>query len=230
MNHSVGPKLMSVRWSALAALIASLLILGSSGGCSLGVMAGKAIFGDPKHASEFKSRTAVDLVKSEKKLLVVVRTPESVEGEMPSLDLDLIDAVSRRLKRNGVQVVDPDLVAKWIDKNGGRFDHPTELAREFDTDFIAVIDVESFHLHDDNSPNLYHGTASGQMLVYEVRETAGSKEALQVFGGSFRNQYPPHGPVPVDSLSLKMFQKRFIDNLSERLGSRFYDYRVGDEM
>ena len=78
--------------------------------------------------------------------------------------------------------------------------------------------------------DLFHGTASGQMQVFEVRESGGTKEALQVFGGNFRDQYPPHGPVPADSLSSKMFQKRFIDNLSDRLGGRFYDYELGDEM
>lgn len=196
----------------------------------MGIMAGRAIFGDPKQTSEFRSRTGIDLTKVEKKLLVVVRTPQSLEGEIPSLELDLIDSVSRKLKVHGVQIVNPDDVAKWIDKNGGRFDHPSELAREFDTNFIAVIDVDTFSLHDLNSPNLYHGNASGQMLVYEVQEIAGTKEAQQVFAGSFRNQYPPHGPVPADSLSSKMFEKRFIDHLSDRLGSRFYDYRLGDEM
>lgn len=229
MNCSVDPKWMSVRWRA-GATIALLAIISSVTGCSLGVMAGRAIFGDPKQASEFHARTGVDLTKVEKKLLVVVRTPQSIEGDMPSLDVDLIDTISRRLKLHGVQVVDPDLVAKWIDQNGGRFDHPTELAREFDTSYIAVIDIDTFSLHDANSPNLFHGTAAGQMQVFEVQGVAGSKEATQVFGGNFRNNYPPHGPVPVDSLSPKMFQKRFVDNLSDRLGSRFYDFRLGDEM
>lgn len=229
MNCSVDPKWMSVRWRVCAALLAALTLY-SSVGCSLGIMAGRAIFGDPKQASEFRAHTGIDLTKNEKKLLVVVRTPQSIEGESPSLDLDLIDAVSRRLKLHGVQIVNPDDVAKWIDKNGGRFDHPSELAREFDTEFIAVIDVDTFSLHDPNSPNLFHGNTSGQMQVFQVREVGGSKEAQQVFAGNFRNQYPPHGPVPVDSLSTKMFEKRFVDHLSERLGSRFYDYRISDEM
>lgn len=230
MMSSVDPKRISVRWRVIAALCAALVILSGTSGCSLGIMAGRMIFGDPKHASEFRSRTGIDLTKEEKKLLVVVRTPQSIEGESPSLDLDLIDAVSRRLKVQGVQVVNPDDVAKWIDKNGGRFDHPSELAREFQTDFIAVIDVDTFSLQDEGSLNLYHGTASGQMQVFEVKKIAGTKEAQQIFAGNFRNQYPPHGPVSADSLSMKMFEKRFIDHLSDRLGSRFYDYRLGDEM
>lgn len=230
MYFFVDPKWISVRWRVGAALLAAATLFSSIGGCSLGVMAGKAIFGDPKHASEFRNHTGIDLTKEEKKLLVVVRTPQAIEGELPSLDLDLIAAVSRRLKVHGVQIINPDEVAKWIDKNGGRFDHPSELAREFRTDFIAVIDVDTFSLHDAGSPNLYHGSASGQMQVFQVKEIAGLKEAQEVFAGNFRNQYPPHGPVPVDSLSSKMFEMRFIDHLSDRLGSRFYDYRLGDEM
>lgn len=229
MTCSVDPKWISVRWRVGLALLATLTLF-SNVGCSLGVMAGRAIFGDPKQVSEFRTRTGIDLTKEDQKLLVVVRTPQSIEGELPSLDLDLIDAVSRKLKLHGVQIVSPDDVAKWIDKNGGRFDHPSELAREFDTDFIAVIDVDTFSLQDVGSPNLYHGSAAGQMQVFQVQEIAGTKEAQQVFAGNFRNQYPPHGPVPADSLSRKMFEKRFIDNLSDRLGSRFYDYRLGDEM
>ena len=230
MTCSVDPKWISVRWRVCSALLAALALFSGVSGCSLGVMAGRAIFGDPKTPSEFRSRTGVDLTKAEKKLLVVVRTPQSLEGDLPSLDLDLIDAISRKLKLHGVQIVNPDDVAKWIDKNGGRFDHPSELAREFDTDFIAVIDVDTFSLHDTGSPNLFHGSTSGQMLVFEVRKIDGAKETLQVFSGNFRNQYPPHGPVPADSLSPKMFEKRFLDHLSDRLGSRFYDSKFGDEI
>lgn len=230
MKTFVDPKWISVRWRVVAALLAAAALFSSGGGCSLGIMAGKAIFGDPKQVSEFRTRTGIDLTKEEKKLLVVVRTPQAISGELPSLDVDLINGISRRLKLHGVKIINPDDVAKWIDKNGGRFDHPSELAREFHADFIAVIDVDTFSLHDHGSPTLYHGLASGQMQVFKVQEVAGTKEAHEVFAGNFRNQYPPHGPVPADSLSSKMFEMRFIDNLSDRLGSRFYDYRRGDEM
>lgn len=229
MNRTVGPKRMSAAWRCCVALASVLMLLGTVTGCSLGVMAGKAIFGEPKISSEFRTRTGVDLTKGEKSLLVVVTTPSSVEGDMPSLDLDLIEAITRRMKLHGVKVTDPDRVAKWIDQNGGRFDHPRELTEHFDADFIAVIDLESFSCHDENSPSLYHGNASGEMKVFEVRDVAGSKDALQVFAATFRTQYPPHGPVPIEQHSPKMFQKKFLDNLSDRLGSRFYDYRMGDD-
>ena len=100
--------------------------LSSLAGCSLGVMAGKALLGDPKTPSEFRNRTGTDLTKGDKTLLVIVQTPQGVETELPSLDLDLIDSITRRLKLHGVKVIEPDRVAKWIDTNGGRFDHPTE--------------------------------------------------------------------------------------------------------
>ncbi len=217
-------------WRRWALLSVTLTLLVGVTGCSLGVMAGKAFFGDPKQPSEFRTHTGVDLTKAEKRLLVVVTTPQAVEGEMPSLDFDLIEAITQQLKQHDVKVVDPDKVAKWIDQNGGRFEHPTELAQQFDTDFIAVVDLETFTLHDPNSRSLYHGDAGGQMQVYEVKKVAGSAQALQVFGASFRSQYPQHGPVPMDQLSPKMFQTRFLKHLSERLAARFYDYRLRDEM
>jgi hypothetical protein len=228
MHRSIGPKWMSARGHAMIAL--ALALLCHAAGCSLGVMAGRAIFGDPKMAAEFRTRTGIDLTRSEKKLLVIVRTPPSVEGDLPALSLDLTDSLTRRMKRRGVNIVSPDDVAHWIDENGGRFDHPSELTTHFDVDYIAVIDIESFQLRDPNSPNLYHGTATGQVEVFEVQETAGTKEALHSFAGNFRNEYPPHGPLPSDSLSTNLFMKRFVDHLADRLGSRFYDYRLGEEM
>ncbi len=230
MTRSVFSSRMLAHWAAYCHGLAVCLIISGLAGCSLGVMAGKAIFGDPKTPSEFRTRTGVDLTKSDKTLLVVVTTPQSIETERPSLDMDLIEAMSKRLKLHGVKVVNSDRVAQWIDSNGGRFDHPTELAQKFDADFITVINLESFSFHDANSPNLYHGQANGDVQVFEVQKVADSKQAQQVFAGTFRNQYPPNGPVPVDQLSPRTFQQRFIDNLADRLGSRFYDYRISDEM
>ena len=73
------------------------------------------IWGDPKMPSEFRQKTGINLTKTEKRLLIVCSTPEAVKSEIPSLDLDLIDEITRRLGRNRIQVVNPDKVAKWVD-------------------------------------------------------------------------------------------------------------------
>ena len=80
---------------------AALLICGVTSvalpGCSLGVMFGKMLTGDPKRLSEFKSMTREDLAKGKRKVLVICTTPESVESELATLKFDLIDGITRML-------------------------------------------------------------------------------------------------------------------------------------
>ena len=78
---------------------AALLICGVTSvalpGCSLGVMFGKMLTGDPKRLSEFKSMTREDLAKGKRKVLVICTTPESVESELATLKFDLIDGITK---------------------------------------------------------------------------------------------------------------------------------------
>ena len=66
-------------------IVAISLTVSSLTGCSLFVMAGKMLFGDPKIASTFTDRTGIDLTKDQKKLLVICHTPYMVENAMPLL-------------------------------------------------------------------------------------------------------------------------------------------------
>ena len=121
-------------------------------GCSLGVMFGRMLTGDPKTPSEFKSMTREDLSKGKHTVLVVCTTPESVESELATLKFDLIDGITRRMKHNGVKVINPDLVAGWLDEHGSIGSNPSELAEDFEVDYIVHIDVESFGFREPNSP------------------------------------------------------------------------------
>ena len=47
-------------------------------------------------------------------VLVVCTTPTSVESDLATLKYDLIDGVARRMKLNGVKVINPDLVASYL--------------------------------------------------------------------------------------------------------------------
>lgn len=198
-------------------------------GCSLVVMAGKMFLGDPKVQSAFNKQTGVDLVEDEQTILIVCRTPSLMQGRMPTLQHDLTDAILRKLRQQGIQTVSPDDVADWLDDNGGEFDHATELAAEFDTDYIAIIDVESLQFFEPNSPEMYRGQAQGAIRGYRVDEQNSRRVALQVFSSGFRTEYPRFNPVPAHSISERTFQKQFTQHLSQHLARQFYDYRMGDE-
>ncbi|MBI1310581.1 hypothetical protein GC176_04670 [bacterium] len=213
----------------LLLLCLAALLPAQAGGCSLFVMAGKMFFGDPKIKSVFNAQTGVDLMDGEQTILIVCRTPSLMQNQLPTLQHDLSDGILRRLKQQGIRIVSPDAVADWLDDNGGEFDNVAELAADFDTDYIAVIDVESLEFFEPNSPEMYRGKAQGAVRAYRVEKRGGRRGALQVFSGGFNTEYPRFSPVPAHSISERVFQKQFVDHLSQDLARQFYDYRMGDE-
>jgi hypothetical protein len=208
-------------------MLALVFVTGASG-CSLFVMAGK-MFTDMKTDSALKANTGVDLAKSGKKILVVCKTPHLVRGEFPTVEFDLNEGINRRLKRNGINTVPTDDVAKWFDRNGGEFDDPAELAEDFDCDFIAVINLRKLSFYEENSPDMFRGNAVGNVSVYEVKEVASRRRTLQIFTGGFRTQHPRLNPVSRHQVGKRVFEKKFVDHLSTQLSKQFHDYRRGDD-
>lgn len=206
--------------------LAVCLLLGCAlSGCSLGVMANRMFTGDPTVPSQFRQMTGTDLTKGKYKLVVVCTTPTSVEADLSSLNLDLIDGVTRRLKIHGVEVVSPDKVAKWIDENGGVVADPSAMANAFDADYIAWIDVGSFSLREDSSPKLLRGRSQGFVRVYRVEALSDEKIALSAFNSEFTSTYPVHQPVSETGRTALLFQKEYIDHVCNELAEKFYDHR-----
>lgn len=198
-------------------------------GCSLVVMTGRMIFGDPKITNQFRNFTHIDLRKSKKEVLIVCTTPDSVKSEYSPIDFKIVETVSRKLKREGIRVVDANDVLTWMDDNGGRWDDADEIAKKFDTDYIIHIDLKEFRFHDRNSPNLFQGHATGLVHVYEVSGDDDHKQALNVFESNFESEYP-HQPVPMENMNQSVFIHRYIDRVSDRIAKLFYDYRMLDTM
>lgn len=213
----------SASWWRTALLC--LLPLVSLSGCSLGVMFNRMITGDPLLPSQFKQMTGTDLTKGKSTVVVVCSTPTSVEAELSSLNLDLIDGVTRRLKVHGVDVISPDQVAKWIDQNGGVVADPTAMANAFEADYVAWIDVESFSIREPSSPKLLRGRAQGYVRVYRVEKLTDEKLALAAFNAEFTSTYPDLQPVSETSQTAETFQKKYIDQVCDDLAEKFYDHR-----
>ena len=205
------------------------LSLASTSGCSKVLLAtGKMFNGDPKLPAEFTTLAKEDLSKGVKTVLVVCSTPEAVEDDVSTLRLDLIDGVTRRMKLNGVKTINPDRIADWIDEHDGIVSDPQALARDFETDYIAWIDIHGFSLHEPNSNKLLRGQTAGYIRVYKVEERAGQRMALTVYQREFSMAYPQHQPMPEQGRGLDVFQKDYVKHLCDFLGERFYDYRPGN--
>ena len=199
-------------------------------GCSLGVMFGKMVMGEPLIPAEFRSMTKEDLTKGKQTVLVVCSAPESVDAENSTLAYDLIEGVTRRMKRHGIKVINPDDVSSWIDEHGGIGSDPTELANEFDTDYIVFIEVQTFGFRQPNTPKMLRGQATGFVRAFEVTEIAGHRRVSNVFGTEFTSTYPKHQPVSEQGRTSVIFQKEYMERFCDMLASKFYDHRPGTEI
>jgi hypothetical protein len=202
-----------------------LLPLGLLSGCSLGVMAQRMLTGDPLVPSQFKAMTGTDLSRGKHKVVVICSTPSSVEADLSTLNLDLIDGITRRMKVHGVEVVSPDKVARWIDDNGGVVADPNAMAGAFDADYVAWIDLHTFSIREENSPKLLRGRSQGYVRVYQVERMNGDKVALAAFNAEYTTVYPQHQPVSENGRSALLFQKEFVDRVCDELAEKFYDHR-----
>lgn len=196
-------------------------------GCSLGVMAGKMIMGDPLLPADFKTWTKVDLTKGKNTVLVICKAPDSVDEEYSTLAYDLIEGITQNLKLHGVKVINPDLVAGWLDEHGSTRLHPVRLAEDFETDYIIFIEVHSFSFREPNSPKLMRGQASGFIRAFEINEIDGHPHATTVYNGEFKSIYPQHQPISEQGRSSMIFEKEYLDRICMELSEKFYDHRPG---
>ena len=196
-------------------------------GCSLGVMAGKMLFGDPKAKSQFRAATGTDLTKGEKSLLIACSAPHGILSKYPSIQIDIVDRIIRILDTRNIKVVSSDDVATWFDDHGEWGDF-SELADEFDADYVLHIEVESFVCSVPDSPNLLQGKADGKVTVLEA-EGEDTKTMVQAFERTFDIMYPSY-PVPRENKSEQLFTEGFLDRIASHLAHYLYDHRASESV
>ncbi len=210
-----------------------LLILAASmvlPGCSLGVMAGKLFFDDPKMTSVFRKNTGTDLTKGDKTILIACSTSHQILSKYPGIRIDLVDKMSRILDTRKVKVVPADDVATWFDDHGEWGDF-TELADAFDADYVMHIDLKSFVVEVPDSPNLLQGKADGRVSMMEIKtvdKDQDKKQASVAVERSFNVMFPPTYPIPRESRSEEMFTQNFLDSISAQLARMLYDHRPSE--
>ena len=206
------------------------VMMASSTGCSLFVMAGKTLMGDPVLKCDFRQATNINLIRQHKTVLVICDTPDTIKTDFPSLHLDLVDGISQKLKRQDIKIISPGKVASWLDDNGGYWNDPSELAEEFDTDIIIHLDLSHFDYREENSHNLLRGRVTANVLVYEVNKETEVKQTLQIFAREYVSEYPSFSPVSVDRKSENIFKEEYLDHVCSQISQLFYDHRSLDKL
>lgn len=201
------------------------------------VMAGKMLFGDPKIPAEFRKATGTDLTDGKDSVVIICSAPHRLTSEFPSLQIDLVDRVTRILETHNIKVVPSGDVASWYDDHGEWGDY-SELAAEFDAKFVVHITLREFTHRVEESPNLLQGKADGHISVHRVSKSGSSKltdrnfvaPVSLAFDRDIRLTYPKSYPVPLESRSEDLFTQGFMDRVALNISQLFYDYRMSDSI
>ena len=206
-------------------VLAAVLLLGLCG-CRLFVAAGKMILGDPQSASLFEQVTGTNLSEAEDRLLIICTAPHNILVSFPSVQLDLLDRISRNLERRDIQIVSSDDVASWYDDHGEWGDY-TELAEHFDSRYVMHLNLRTFSYLEPRSTNLLRGRSEGTVRVYAIN-SADSMPVHKVFERDLRVKFPEIHPVPRESRSDEMFVEKLLNRIALQASQLFHDHRLSD--
>ena len=212
-----------VAWAVLCALVIA------NAGCSLFVMAGKMINGDPMTTPAFEEYTGKSMADEGKKVAVICSAPEAIKLDYPSIEGDMLGDLTRTLATQKIEIIKPHKVASWIDDNGGSVEDMAELAREVEADYIIQVRIDNFTYKEENSPSLMRGRAAGSVSVYEFDLEDSKAPAKLIFNNGFNSVYPNHQPVSNTDVSPSVFRKKFLSDLTRDVGRNFYKFRVGSD-
>jgi len=223
----------------LLCLSLGLVVVIGTSGCSIFVMAGKAIFGDPKVQSPFTAATGEKLKDSNESLVIICDAPHRILSAFPSVQIDILDRVTRDLETQDINVVPSGDVARWYDDHGEWGDF-SEVATEFDAGYVLHIDLRKFDHRVPESETLMQGQAEGHLSVYRVNNdkskklspalTKYSSPGTVVFDRDFKVQFPTTYPVARESRSEDQFVQEFMDRTALHLSQHLYDYRMSESI
>lgn len=219
--------------------VLALALLAGSSGCSMFVMAGKAIFGDPKVASPFTAATGEKLTDSKEAIVIICDAPHRVQSKFPAVQIDILDRVARDLETQGINVVPSGDVARWFDDHGEWGDY-SELASQFKAGYVLHINLRKFDHQVPESANLMQGKAEGHLSVYRVRDGKAKdispglskydSPVSMVFDRDFKLEFPTTYPVARESRSEDQFVQEFMDRTALHLSQHLYDYRMSESI
>lgn len=221
-----GRRLRSI-WSAMALATAALCLINLSG-CQIVTGVLYMVGGPPRATNPFTQFTKKRLSEKGKTVVVLASSTGAALSEHPSLDVDMIDEVTRRFKIENINVVSAPAVSAFVDDIGGIRDETPldEIGLKFRADYIVLFKFEDFGYREDNSPSMYRGHARGKIVAVEMvdaENSKGKKRAKVIWNIPFDSKYPLNGPITAEQEGPDVFQSRYLQKLSQELALKFCD-------
>jgi hypothetical protein len=212
-------------WRLALLMLISLIALVQSG-CSTVILLGYLIGGPPSKEPDFNIRTKQSLSDKGKKVLVMAYAPTEIKWDNAAVDLELAKFVAMQLVRKNIQVIDPDRVYEWLDKNND-WDKASEVGAHFEVDYVVKIDIRNYSLYEENSSDLYRGRA--EVLVTVIQMDEDKKDGKPIYNREIVSKFPTQAQVSVGDKTFAEFKKLYLSVLSNEIGVLFYPSYAGDE-
>lgn len=150
-------------------------------------------------------------------VVCVAGSPASGPASPPDM---IAREVGRMLSQrvDNIEMVRPDEVADWIDRNQWNEIDYVEVGRGVQADLVVALDLESFRLKDGGT--LFKGRATAHTTVFDIQNNG-----KVVFESStYEFTYPENGARHTTEISESAFRRAFIRGLARQLAKDFFDY------
>jgi hypothetical protein len=162
---------------------------------------------------------------ADKRVAVVCVSDGSSYGtgsESSVLAREVSSILLQHVKR--IELVRPDEVADWIDREGWDQVDYRQIGRGVKAEQVIAIDLEGLRIYEGSS--LYNGRAQVTVTVFDMM-VDGGKEVFQKTVHDFR--FPALGPRPVGDMSEGQFRRAFLQVLAQHIAKHFHDYDMMDD-
>ncbi len=209
-----------------AAFVAMATICLSMTGCNYAILLGYLIGGPPSIEPDFDVMTNQSMSDKEVSVCVVAFAPTELKWDFPKIDHDLAKYVSFRLAEHEINVVNPDQVKTWLNQNPD-WDKAEEIGKAFGCNYVIYIDMNDFHLYEENSTTLYRGRSESYISVFEMDEDGFGEK---IYSKEINSKFPIRAPRSTSEMSLDTFKREYLSRLSKEIGWLFFERYNGDNI
>ena len=206
-------------------LLLAMAILPMLSGCNYVIAIAYLLHGPPSIEPDFEKTVGESMTDYDTTVAVVCYAPTEVKWDFEAIDSEIAEYVAKQMFMHQIRVIDPDRIRDWLDKHSD-WDKPEEIGAAFHATHVVYIDLQSYHLYEKNSTQLFRGRAEAMVTVWKMDDDEGEK----IYSKEITSLYPLKIARSVYETSYYRFKKEYLLRLSEEIGRLFYPYYNGDDI
>lgn len=163
-----------------------------------------------------------------KKTLIYVWVPIEIKWDYPHIRLELAKHLAAYLKTNvkDFQVVEPEVVEKYLEKSRNAEVDPVELGKHFQVDMVVHLSLYQFSLRDPGMAHFYRGRLYSSAEVHDLTK---GDPAERVPLREVKVVCPEEKEIGFTNVRADQVRQRTYELFTTEVGRKFHNFeREGD--